>query len=172
MRGGGTLRPEVVVGRSIVAPVGLSLGLSLAACAPRAVANPPPPPPPAAPAPPAPPSEPVTSPHEQTRFTVEWNGVDADGRRIHKRSDGACYVFGPWEGPRPTTTAFVPPPTAPVACPPHMDDTWLSCAFGTVQATADGAACLCAVMGNPPAPPRTMPCPTAPPPAVPPIRPE
>jgi hypothetical protein len=36
------------------------------------------------------------------------------------------------------------------------DPSWAECAFGTVSATDDGTSCICAVMGNPPPPPRAL----------------
>jgi hypothetical protein len=154
------------VQRSARIVVVTSLGLSLGAgCAERVVANPPPlpvAPPPVTP----PPAVPPPGTHDHTRFTVVLNGADASDRRVYKSPDGSCYVVGAWVGPPPTS--YVPPPTEATPCPPHMDATWTACAFGTVQAVEDGSECLCAVTGNPPAPPRVVACPTAPPrPALP-----
>ena len=151
---------------------------TLAACSgksskeePVTTMNPPPVPAPVpAPAPPPPPVEPASVPlpgeirttpsdgeWDRTRFTQVLNADDPAHGRIFRRKDPVCYVhlpFPPQEGP---PVSFRPPPTQDVACPPSMTDpSWAECAFGTVMASDDGSACFCAVMGNPPPPPRAL----------------
>jgi hypothetical protein len=132
----------------LVSPFGLSLGAALIACerTPPS-ANPPPPVPAPAPAP-------------ATPTDGRWNGLDALGRTIFKSPDGGCYVILPFT-PDPTRS-IQPPPTERATCPPHMDDSWLPCAFGTLTPGDAPGSCVCAVMGNPPAPPKIVACPTPP----------
>lgn len=110
------------------------------------------------------PVAPTTAPpgeHDRTRFTTVLNAQHPEHGRIYRGRDGGCYVnlpFPPDEGP---PVSFRPPPTEAVVCPTSMADAgWLECAHGTVLAAVDDpAACLCAVMGNPPPPPRPIACP-------------
>jgi hypothetical protein len=135
---------------------------SLAACSgknkeePVTTMNPPPVEPAPAPAPPAEPPLETLVIHDFSKGKV-LNADDPTHGRIYRRAEPVCYVhlpFPPQEGP---PLSFRPPPTEDIACPPSMTDpSWSECAFGTVTATEDGAACSCAVMGNPPPPPRLL----------------
>jgi hypothetical protein len=127
---------------------------------PETTMNPPPAPAPA----PAPPTEPAPPPPEAAldrgRFTKVLNAQHEQHGRVFRKQEAVCYVnlpFPPQEGP---PVSFRPPPQQEVACPPSMTDpAWAECAHGTVTSTDDGAECLCAVMGNPPPPPRVVSCP-------------
>ena len=89
------------------------------------------------------------------------NPTDADGRPIRRAYSGAgCFVYLPFppleEGEmRPPGSE---PPRKSVTCPALMaTPTFEQCRGGTVLRA--GEQCTCHVGGNPPPPPRDVPCP-------------
>ncbi len=122
--------------------------------------------PPVPPAPPDPAPEPATTAppgeHDRARFTRVLNPDHPEHGRIYRAADGTCFVHLPPEPSDGPPISFRPPPRGPVECPaPMTDPSWEVCAGGTLTATEQGDACLCAVMGNPPPPPRPVDCPKA-----------
>jgi hypothetical protein len=99
-------------------------------------------------------------PGDLTRFTRVLNPQHAEHGRIYRGSDATCYVRLPFPEGQGPPVSFRPPPTEPVDCPEVLADaSWESCVHGTVLADADATECRCTVLGNPPPPPRLIPCP-------------
>ena len=68
-----------------------------------------------------------------------------------------CIIHVPHEG---KMTSWQPPKSKAVDCPAGMDDpAWDHCSGGTISKHLDTAACVCTRDGNPPPPPREVPCP-------------
>lgn len=99
----------------------------------------------------------------ETEGPVAWdaypnvvNARSEDGKTVY-RHDRGCYMHGEFDEP---PTSWVPPPIEEVDCPPVMRSAhWSFCVGGTLQANADGSACLCRMDGNPPPPPHLQDCP-------------
>ncbi len=99
-------------------------------------------------------------PGDLTRFTRVLNSAHAEHGRVYRSENSTCYVRLPFpEGSGPPVS-FRPPPTVAVDCPSPMNDpAWDACADGSALSTPEADACLCAVFGNPPPPPRSIVCP-------------
>jgi hypothetical protein len=106
------------------------------------------------------------APLRLTNYPVVLNPRDANNRAIKRMWQGdQCYVELPFPPLRPGQLR--PPGSAPpaqtIACPASMlTPTFEQCRGGVVQGKADGSACICFVMGNPPPPPKRVECPARP----------
>lgn len=110
-------------------------------------------------APPIPWTASSTSP-SQLRFPP-LNPSDREGRIIYALPDDRCAVQVPYEGP----PVQLPPGVTPrafeeVDCPPAMDDpAWDNCT-DRLAFDEGSSKCFCvSSFGNPPPPPRMVPCP-------------
>ena len=103
--------------------------------------------------------EPTPAPAPPTP-TVGLRTLNAtQGEQTVFRDQSGCYV-NVFKAPPNPALSFQPPDHEKVDCPPTMTDaSWDACLGGTVSTTADPATCVCAVLGNPPPPPREIACP-------------
>jgi hypothetical protein len=116
------------------------------------------------------PPEPVIRKRKVTQVDKEWkqakpfdwskakelNPKDGDNRTIYASND-SCFVRLPFP-PGEKITSWRPQPTKIVSCPESMDDAaWDHCYGGDIRLVDQ--RCVCTVDGNPPPPPRDIPCP-------------
>jgi hypothetical protein len=109
-------------------------------------------------APPITGSAPETAP---SQLRAPLNPTDGKGRLIYALADDRCVVEVPYQGPpRQLPRGLSPRSFEEVDCPPAMDDAaWDNC---SARLSFDEASskCLCVNgYGNPPPPPRVVPCP-------------
>ena len=110
-----------------------------------------------------PPGAPRRSPSFATMGKL-LNPSTAEGKRIYVARDGSCYIQLPFpEGSHPVPG--MSPPTQKLDCPPEIagDAAWTECSGGAIHLPKEPdpeGQCVCFITGNPPPPPRWIPCPT------------